>query len=325
MNLPPLAIGCDHAGFGYKELTSVRLQDRRLYRTRQRHAFCSIRSTILTSCAPSPRRWSRAPAGRGILICGGANGVAITANKHHHPRRHRLAQRCRRARATTQRREHLVRPPASSRSTKRSGSSAPSATAFEGGRHAQRVGKIPCSTAGAEDVHPVAHRSTKHGTQTLPGRRIHRPALRRQSGRGDAAARGVAGSADAKHRFGEQPERDQLYLVRPERRGVSHPLVHPGGGDQPLRTRDPGLGLVVFNKLGDTSETLVFHSKSGPLRVQRAGDWIALDFPSWRPEPVGSTRRYRGSAGRSEDPRSAPLPRPLAAARRRSGCARLRA
>ena len=43
---------------------------------------------------------------------------------------------------------------------------------------------------------------------------------------------------------------------------------------------------VVFNKLGDTSETLVFHSKSGPLRVQRAGDWIALDFPSWRPEPV---------------------------------------
>lgn len=43
---------------------------------------------------------------------------------------------------------------------------------------------------------------------------------------------------------------------------------------------------VLYHKLGATTDTLVFHSQSGPLRVQREGDWIAMDFPSWMPKPA---------------------------------------
>lgn len=43
---------------------------------------------------------------------------------------------------------------------------------------------------------------------------------------------------------------------------------------------------VLFNLLGHPSDTIVFHSKSGPLTVTKEGNTIWLDFPRWEPAPV---------------------------------------
>jgi PhzF family phenazine biosynthesis protein len=44
--------------------------------------------------------------------------------------------------------------------------------------------------------------------------------------------------------------------------------------------------FVLFELLHYENDTIIFYSQSGPLKVQRDGDWIALDFPSWKPERV---------------------------------------
>ncbi|HEA52121.1 PhzF family phenazine biosynthesis protein [Marinobacter antarcticus] len=42
---------------------------------------------------------------------------------------------------------------------------------------------------------------------------------------------------------------------------------------------------VIFNKLGWAEETIRFHSKSGPLGVQKTADnWLVLDFPNFSVE-----------------------------------------
>jgi PhzF family phenazine biosynthesis protein len=43
--------------------------------------------------------------------------------------------------------------------------------------------------------------------------------------------------------------------------------------------------FVIFNDLDPGQAVAVFGSKSGPLRVTRSGDMLALDFPSRPPEP----------------------------------------
>ena len=43
---------------------------------------------------------------------------------------------------------------------------------------------------------------------------------------------------------------------------------------------------VLFEELGYSGPRLRFESLSGPLFVEREGDLLALDFPSWPPEPV---------------------------------------
>ena len=49
---------------------------------------------------------------------------------------------------------------------------------------------------------------------------------------------------------------------------------------------------ILFNRLGYERPTITFHSASGPLVIQRDGDTISMDFPSWMPDhfadyPVG--------------------------------------
>lgn len=46
---------------------------------------------------------------------------------------------------------------------------------------------------------------------------------------------------------------------------------------------------VIFHELGYKGERIRFESKSGPLYVEREGDLLVLDFPSWPPEPVQVT------------------------------------
>jgi PhzF family phenazine biosynthesis protein len=43
-------------------------------------------------------------------------------------------------------------------------------------------------------------------------------------------------------------------------------------------------GLVVFSTIDSSRQAVTFHSKSGPLTVQRAGDLLSMDFPARPPE-----------------------------------------
>jgi PhzF family phenazine biosynthesis protein len=44
--------------------------------------------------------------------------------------------------------------------------------------------------------------------------------------------------------------------------------------------------FVLFELLEYKKDTITFYSQSGPLKVHREGVYIALDFPSWKPERV---------------------------------------
>src|ERR1700712_2981957 len=44
--------------------------------------------------------------------------------------------------------------------------------------------------------------------------------------------------------------------------------------------------FVLFELLKYQNDTITFYSQSGPLKVHKDEDWIALDFPSWKPQRV---------------------------------------
>ena len=81
MKTPEIAIGCDHAGFEYKELVKE-------YLTSEGFSVKDFGTNSVASVAypdffhPLAERIEKGETGLGILICGSANGVAITANKH---------------------------------------------------------------------------------------------------------------------------------------------------------------------------------------------------------------------------------------------------
>ena len=54
---------------------------------------------------------------------------------------------------------------------------------------------------------------------------------------------------------------------------------------------------VLFNELGFSGRRLRFESKSGPLFVDREGELLALDFPSWPPKPVPVTEAMARAFG----------------------------
>jgi ribose 5-phosphate isomerase B len=77
----PLAIGCDHAGFEYKELVKQMLADAG-WQVDDKGTY-SLDSTDYPPYAHSVATMvADAKAAAGILICGSGNGVCITANKH---------------------------------------------------------------------------------------------------------------------------------------------------------------------------------------------------------------------------------------------------
>lgn len=43
---------------------------------------------------------------------------------------------------------------------------------------------------------------------------------------------------------------------------------------------------ILYQFLDYKNETIIFHSKSGPLQVSRKADLLYLDFPSWKPERI---------------------------------------
>jgi ribose 5-phosphate isomerase B len=141
----PIAIGADHAGFDYKSKLVDLLKSKGY--TVKDFGTSSAGSVDYPDFAhPVANAVERGIAAFGILICGSANGVAITANKHQGIR----AAICWQSELAQLARQHndanVICIPA------RFVSEADAeemvqlflTTAFEGGRHQKRVEKISC-------------------------------------------------------------------------------------------------------------------------------------------------------------------------------------
>ena len=142
----PVAIGSDHAGFEYKSMIVEMLQSRGL-KVKDFGAPGKDSVDYPDFAHPVAGAVENGEAACGILICGTGNGVAITANKHQHVR----AGLCWNNEVAKLIRQHnnanviclparFVSPPTAEEMVNIFLS-----TAFEGGRHEQRVGKIACA------------------------------------------------------------------------------------------------------------------------------------------------------------------------------------
>jgi ribose 5-phosphate isomerase B len=142
----PIAIGSDHAGFDYKEDLISFLEGKGLpFKDLGTHNKDSVDYPDFAH--PVAEAVENGEASFGILICGSANGVAITANKHQHIR----AAICWGEELAQLAREHnnanIICIPA--RFVREGDAEKMVAlfitTSFEGGRHARRVEKIACA------------------------------------------------------------------------------------------------------------------------------------------------------------------------------------
>lgn len=142
----PVAIGCDHAGYEYKEAIKAHLQ--KLGWQVKDFGTDSPQSVDYPDFAhPTSSFVESGEAAFGVLICGSANGVAITANKHQGVR----AGLCWDNEVAKLVRMHnnanIICLPARFVALPYALQMVDTfmETAFEGGRHANRVGKISCS------------------------------------------------------------------------------------------------------------------------------------------------------------------------------------
>ena len=140
-----IAIGCDHAGFEYKKFLVAFIKERAL--------DVLDRGTDSTDSVDYPdfahlvaEDIASGSGDFGVLICGSANGVAITANKHAGVR----AAVCWSIEVASLARKHnnanIICIPARfvNKETAREMTDVFLNTAFESGRHQQRVEKINC-------------------------------------------------------------------------------------------------------------------------------------------------------------------------------------
>jgi len=138
-----IAIGSDHAGFKYKEELLKWLPQA----TVKNFGTNSTESTDYPDFAhPVALAVESGEFDFGILVCGSANGVAITANKHQGVR----AAICWQAELAALARQHnnanIICIPERFMSLDDAKAAVETflTTEFEGGRHATRVGKMSC-------------------------------------------------------------------------------------------------------------------------------------------------------------------------------------
>jgi ribose 5-phosphate isomerase B len=143
--MPKVAIGSDHAGFEYKENLKKWLLANG-YEVKDFGTYSTESADYPDFAHPVAEAVEKNPASLGVLICGSANGVAITANKHEGIR----AAICWNEELATLARQHnnanIVCLPAryvsydlAEKITDRF-----LHEDFEGGRHERRVSKISC-------------------------------------------------------------------------------------------------------------------------------------------------------------------------------------
>lgn len=141
----PIAIGSDHAGFEYKESVKSWLIEKG-FTVKDFGTYSTASVDYPDFAHPTAKSVEDGEAAFGILLCGSANGVAITANKHQAIR----AGLCWQNDVAKLVRKHNdaniicipVRFVALSLALEMIENFMQ--TAFEGGRHAIRVDKISC-------------------------------------------------------------------------------------------------------------------------------------------------------------------------------------
>ena len=145
MKIKSVAIGCDHAGFVYKN-SIIRLLKSLSIEVKDFGTDSEDSVDYPDFVHPVANSIEAGEAELGIVICGSANGVAITANKHQDIR----AAICWKVEIASLARQHnnanVIAIPARFISLKMARDIVKTflTTEFEGGRHARRVGKIPC-------------------------------------------------------------------------------------------------------------------------------------------------------------------------------------
>jgi len=146
MKVKTIAIGCDHAGFPYKDRI-VSMLDQKGYTILDFGTHSENSVDYPDFVHPTASSIEKEEADLGILLCGSGNGVAITANKHQKVR----AALCWQNDIAQLARQHndanIVCIPVRfiSENLALSIIDIFINTEFEGGRHARRVGKITCS------------------------------------------------------------------------------------------------------------------------------------------------------------------------------------
>jgi ribose 5-phosphate isomerase B len=142
----PIAIGADHAGFEYKSMIIEMLQGKSI-RIKDFGTESKDSVDYPDFAHPVAKAVESGEAACGILVCGSANGVAITANKHKNIR----AAVCWTNNVAMLSRQHnnaniiclparFVSPPSAEEMVNIFLS-----TDFEGGRHQTRVSKMSCA------------------------------------------------------------------------------------------------------------------------------------------------------------------------------------
>ena len=141
-----IAIGCDHAGFPFKDPVIALLQSKGID-VRDFGAFSTDSVDYPDFVHPVADMVEKGQAQLGIVMCGSGNGVAMTANKH---------QGIRAALCWTPELASLARQHNDANVLALPARFIPADLAlsivlafldasFEGGRHAGRVGKIACN------------------------------------------------------------------------------------------------------------------------------------------------------------------------------------
>lgn len=145
MKMTTIAIGCDHAGFPFKQPIIKYLRE---------HGYDVLDFGTDSPASvdypdfvhPTADAVETGKAEAGVLICGSGNGVAITANKHQHIR----CALCWQEEIASLARQHndanMIAIPARFVDLEVAFKMVDIflTTEFEGGRHADRVNKIAC-------------------------------------------------------------------------------------------------------------------------------------------------------------------------------------
>jgi ribose 5-phosphate isomerase B len=138
-----IAIGSDHAGFLYKEMLKTALAS---YELKDFGTHSEASTDYPDFAHPVASAVESGEFTFGILVCGSANGVAITANKHQGIRAAICWQEELAALARLHNDANVLCIPARfiSEDEAKAITEKFLSTAFEGGRHANRVSKISC-------------------------------------------------------------------------------------------------------------------------------------------------------------------------------------
>lgn len=142
----PIAIGSDHAGFEYKEAVKKWLEEKG-FQVKDFGTY-SVSSVDYPDFAhPVASSVENNETAFGILFCGSANGVAITANKHQHVRAGLCWENDVAKLVRLHNDANVICIPARFVALSLAQEMIENfmTTAFEGGRHANRVNKIACS------------------------------------------------------------------------------------------------------------------------------------------------------------------------------------